>query len=154
MNNKKILILFLILAFTLSNCNENLSISILIHKINQNFNQNNRFKAVLLIPEAGCPGCITEAEDFVRKNIMRDNILFIFTRIISQKELKAKLEIEALIPSNIYFDQKNEYAISSDYSEADYPCVIYFDKSNSYNLESASPGKDHFYDKLLMYSSE
>jgi hypothetical protein len=68
--------------------------------------------------------------------------------MFSQKELKSKIDISTPLPSNIHFDVKNEYALSLEYPEADYPFVIYFN-NDSYFVESASPGKEFLYEKLL-----
>lgn len=146
-NRSKTFFLFII-ALLINGCKDTQSESEIIKRIIQNLNQNNKYNVAIIIPEGGCVGCISLAEEFVRKNKNNTKILFIFTRMFSQKELKSKIDISTPLPSNIHFDVKNEYALSFEYPESDYPLVIYFNNDSHY-VESASPGKEFLYENLL-----
>ena len=49
------------------------------------------YSFVIIIPEEGCSGCISEAEDFYMVNKNREDIFFIFTNIRSAKSLGLRM---------------------------------------------------------------
>lgn len=95
------------------------------------------YNKVLVIPGAGCSGCVSGAEKFVKENIDRaDEILIIFTAIPSQKMLKMKLEID-LNQHNIYLDLENQFNSGNVYSF--YPTVFYLKNGLAVDFEYVSP---------------
>lgn len=82
------------------------------------------YSTVVLIPQAGCPGCISQAEAFFRQNCEDTAMLFIFTNITSQKILKGKMKgVELDNMENVIIDKDNRYYFG-DFHESLYPYVL------------------------------
>lgn len=62
-------------------------------------------KFIIIIPEAGCAGCISNIEEFYTQNSNNESLFFIFSNIMSQKMLKSKLQINN---SNTFLDIENK----------------------------------------------
>lgn len=77
----------------------------------------------VIIPNQGCEGCISQAEAFVKKNITKDSIRYIFTRIQSTKLLRIKLGNDIMSSRKILLDTANiiEYP---DKKNDIYPMII------------------------------
>lgn len=102
-----------------------------IQKYRENIVENG---AVLIVPGAGCSGCISGIEDFVNNNYNSySDVTYIFTNIKSRKLLKLKMPRVDFISSskiiidkdNIFYDMNNENKI--------YPCVLLLE---GYNVDS------------------
>ena len=143
----KILIVFIYFVF-LTSCKLDLVNETFISKVKIELNKNNQFKFALIIPETGCHGCVSKAETFVIHNISNKQILFVFTRIVSPKELKAKLGLGLDTPDNIIFDKKSDYAIPLDFVKSDYPLIIFFNGNKKSNIESVGPEDTLAYTRL------
>ncbi len=76
---------------------------------------------ILIVPNQGCGGCITYAEEFYNKNKESDNLYFIFTQIASLKNIKSKLKLNS---SNTYIDAKNSFVKFFPEDMKIYPCLI------------------------------
>jgi hypothetical protein len=108
--------------------------------IDPNFHSNSDTFYVL-IPNSGCPGCITQAEYFVQKNVALDApIKFVFTRIHSVKELKFKIGEEVAQHTRVILDTNNRIKYP-DPAKAIYPLVLY-PKKFDYKIEYQSPVSD------------
>lgn len=94
-----------------------------------------KYETIVLIPESGCTGCISEAENFFLKNKEKTNILFLFTKFQIEKDLKLKLRINSLNSSNIFLDKENRYYLSK-YDECKYPVVISLRKGKVYKIDN------------------
>jgi hypothetical protein len=150
MTNRVVLALFATISTALLSCSHDLQKSPPIKRIINEFGNGNRFDAALLIPMAGCPGCISGAEMFVKKNLDNCKILFLFTRINSEKTLRSKLGVDAL-PENLIFDRENRFALAPDFPESEYPVVIYFNRDNKSSLDAISPDNYVAYEKLINF---
>ena len=76
---------------------------------------------VFVIPGTGCTGCITKAEQFFTENCMKDEYLFIFTNIVSVKNLKIKIGDQRLLQrDNVILDVENTLYIAG-FEENIYP---------------------------------
>jgi hypothetical protein len=77
----------------------------------------------VIIPNQGCEGCISQAEAFVKKNITKDNIRYVFTKIQSTKLLKIKLGNDIMSSRKILLDTANiiEYP---DKKNDIYPMIV------------------------------
>jgi len=71
----------------------------------------------VIIPNQGCEGCISQAEAFVKKNITKNNIRYVFTRIQSTKLLRIKLGNDIMSSRKILLDTAN--------------IIVYPDKKNN-----------------------
>lgn len=76
----------------------------------------------IIIPEAGCSGCISEAEDFYKSH-KADNIYFIFTKLVSRKDLRLKLGFDVESERNVFIDEELLF-LSSDNEINVYPIVV------------------------------
>lgn len=82
------------------------------------------YSTVVVIPGAGCAGCISHAESFFRKEKDRDDHLFVFTNIASLKTLTLKLDgLDLESMSNVILDKNNIFSIQ-DAPENIYPHLV------------------------------
>lgn len=140
-----------IIILTLFSCKADLQKTQLVRRLKNDFGKNSLFEAVLLIPEAGCPGCITIAEKFAKENIANEKILYLFTRINSEKTLRSKLATKEDLPRNIYFDRENKYSLNPEYPLSEYPLVLYFNFDGKTTLDPITPDNHEAYEKLLKH---
>lgn len=84
------------------------------------------YKYVVLIPNSGCSGCISNAENFYLENVNNSDIKFIFTYIASKKNLYLKLNREFLSKNNVYIDLKNDFHFKN-FKESIYPIVFFIE---------------------------
>lgn len=104
------------------------------------------YNKVLVIPGAGCSGCVSGAENFVKENIHQiDEILIIFTAIPSQKMLKVKLGIN-LDQHNIYLDLDNQFNSGKVYSF--YPTLFYMENGIALDFEYVNPENKNLLNNL------
>lgn len=80
------------------------------------------YKYVMLIPNSGCTGCISDAEYFFKEYNDKSEILFIFTHIISKKDLRIRVEKENLQRKNVLIDIENRFYFEQ-FQESIYPIV-------------------------------
>lgn len=113
----------------LNNCIEQLNIS-------------DNYQWVVVLPGAGCHGCIQDGEYFMKRNVENDKILFVLTKISSLKILQQKLGFRINKYSNIYVDKENLFDIPSKNSI--YPCVIKLEKGNILTYAFQSPESNAF----------
>jgi len=140
-----------IIILTLFSCKADLQKTQLVRRLKKDFGNNSLFEAVLLIPGAGCPGCISGAETFVKENLDNEKILYIFTRINSGKTLRSKLSLNKDLPGNIFFDREKRYSLNPEYPLSQYPLVIYFNFDGKTTFDAISPDNHEAYEKLLKY---
>lgn len=99
---------------------------------------------VVVIPNQGCTGCISEAESYVMANHQKaPNISYVFTRIQSHKLLKRKLGDSILNRTNVILDEKN-YITYPDEEKEIYPMIIYLKKGSIKKVEYQSPTSPGF----------
>lgn len=78
-------------------------------------------KFIIIIPEQGCGTCITQAENFYNEFSQRNDILFIFCNVLSNKILKHKIDINY---KNTILDYNNEFLSLLPQNKRIYPCVF------------------------------
>lgn len=110
------------------------------------------YEKMLIIPSVGCQGCITSAEQFLRKNYGKYKKTFVvLTGIYSKKVLKQKLGNEVLEQSNIYLDFDNRFMKMGD-ANSIYPAIINLEKGVAKSIEYLSPMSDkNLLDSLDVY---
>lgn len=74
-----------------------------------------------IIPEQGCGTCITAAENFYNEFSDRNDMMFVFCNIMSNKILKSKVKINS---SNTIFDYDNNFLALMPQNKRIYPCVL------------------------------
>ncbi len=106
-------------------------------------------KYVLLIPNAGCGGCISEAETFVTNYYnASDSLLCIFTNLRSSKQIKLRLGDSIYFHSNIIIDTTNTFYFEE---KSVYPIVIELENGNVVNVVEQSPQKPNTISNLQLY---
>lgn len=107
-------------------------------------------KAIIILPNAGCEGCITNAEMFIKENIGNDlGFKVILTGTTSQKNLKLKLGESVLESSDVYNDRGN-YFYQSHIVDF-YPVILYVENNEIVRLEEQSPNIPYALDSLHSY---
>lgn len=119
---KRILI-FVSLGILACSCANNASYEKVLSSLLEKNIDLKDYSAVVIIPGAGCTGCISQAEDFFRQEMWREDHLFIFTNITSLKTLKLKMEgIDLENMDNTIIDKENLYDIQEN-QECIYPHI-------------------------------
>ena len=77
---------------------------------------------IMLIPNSGCTGCISDAEYFFKEYNGNDEILFIFTHVISKKDLRIRIGKENLQRKNVLIDSDNRFYFE-EFQESIYPII-------------------------------
>lgn len=95
------------------------------------------FTHIVVIPGAGCEGCISESESFFKKNTNK-NIYFVFTKISSLKVLRLKFG-EKLNSKNVYIDLEKLF-LSDDERINSYPIVFYIHDVKNVSWSYLEPG--------------
>jgi len=106
------------------------------------------FRNILIIPSAGCAGCITTAEKFVLQHINElDSTLIVFTRISTKKIFNLKFGFLSDKPNVIldFDDILGQNGFSSIYPA----CIIVADDSNK-RIEYLSPENEYSLTELLL----
>lgn len=80
------------------------------------------YEYVMLIPNSGCTGCISDAEYFFREYSDENEILFIFTHTLSEKNLRIRLGRENIQRENVLIDKDDNFYFE-EYQESIYPIV-------------------------------
>lgn len=92
---------------------------------------------IVIIPEEGCGGCITIAEDFYNNFSSKDDILFIFTNVLSVKTLLYKITVN---DNNTIIDRNNEYISIIPTGKRIYPFILAMRDGQARAMISQSPG--------------
>lgn len=89
------------------------------------------YEVFIIIPQAGCPGCISSAENWARQHIDDEGILFVFTNILSEKMLQGRFRhygIDTSVRHNVMVDRENNFFVE-EYIESEYPYVVLLNKT-------------------------
>lgn len=140
MKNKIIFLLVLILASCGNQYQEESQrFQKVIHEIdNKQVSSQKNIKVFLVIPNAGCIGCISSAEAFVLTNIdASDDLVVIFTSFKSRKALKLKLGTDIFNHSRVLIDSKEE-VYRQGFSSI-YPIIYYMKNEQIVDIKEARP---------------
>jgi len=96
-----------------------------------------------VIPNQGCEGCISEAENFVitHASLSESNVTYIFTKIQSLKVLKYKLGSKIYSLPNVKIDTANIIVFPKDENNI-YPMFIYTQANQINKIEYQSPNQN------------
>ncbi|MEM0992951.1 MAG: hypothetical protein AAGI49_07925 [Bacteroidota bacterium] len=132
---KVLLLLFsCIVMVSCSNTNSGIDIGKLSHFLDNKIGNNNL--VALIIPETGCSGCMSKAEDFIRNidEAKREKIFVVYTRISDRKLTKNRIySMTDGNFDNIHFDTTNDL-YDTGY-KAIYPLIIYLNKKHIERFE-------------------
>lgn len=97
---------------------------------------------VVVIPNQGCGGCITRAEEFYNENKYAKNIKYIFTNIVSVKILNNKVDIN---DDNTFIDLDNNIIKTLPSDAKIYPSVIEYKNGKPVDIYYQSPTDNGLY---------
>jgi len=141
-----------ILLFTFYSCSKQYKNGINLDEVNLifeesikllgNHNSLNKPKAYIVIPNVGCNGCISQAEQLLKDEIDNsNNIKFILTNIESLKLTRIKLGIDVDNYQNIIVDKKNLFY--RDGLKSIYPRIFFVnDEGKIFKALEVSPFED------------
>ncbi len=153
MNNSKIkIIVFLFFSCANYNCTKNYENEINLSEVNlifqesikllDNYYDEKKPKAYIVIPNVGCNGCISQAEQLLKDEVDNPhNIKFILTNIESLKSIKIKLGLDVNNYQNIIVDKNNLF--SKDGLRSIYPRVFFINEAGEiFKVVEISPFED------------
>lgn len=123
MNSRLVYLLFLYIVITACSCSQIKEdyADMVVRKLEEKNINLTDYSHIAVIPELGCGGCISEAENFFREN-REQNILFIFTKISSMKEIRLRLG-KMIEQKNVLIDNEQFYASKEEEINV-YPIII------------------------------
>jgi hypothetical protein len=133
---KKILVI--IIAFCCNSCNKSDLYSFYSNGLISDFPNDRNFEYYIIIPHAGCPGCITTAEDLLLHNKNSSKYFFIITNFTSKKSLVLKLGKDIMDCNNVILDSLNNYYAKS-FKENIYPISILLEKNRIQRITVGVP---------------
>ncbi len=100
----------------------------------------NNYSAVVLIPQEGCGGCISNATQFITEHIDSLNrVAIIFTGVRDKKLLKLRIDSRFFTRDNVYFDDNNLF-MHLDVAST-YPQLLHIKDGQVALVETFSPDK-------------
>lgn len=106
-------------------------------------------KTLFIVPGAGCQGCISGAEYFIKENIeYYKDIVFVFTNIQSVKVLRMKLGDQVFNSPNIYLDKNNNF-LNIGNKNSIYPIITHLTDGEITQLKYVSPDSEYSISELL-----
>ncbi len=134
---RKYALCFLLLPVFIVSCYKSGQSSHFERMLHKHFESILNKDAVIIIPNQGCGGCISYAEEFYLKHKNNTRYYFIFTSVTSVKELRYRLEINE---TNTFIDSLNfvpNYYI--DKNATIYPCVLHLANKKIRKITYESP---------------
>lgn len=85
-------------------------------------------KAYVVIPNTGCPGCISSAESMFKMLIVNNYpVRVVLTNVASYKMLRMKFGDSLILNPRVYVDRNNKIFEQIDVAKRGYPMVVYVD---------------------------
>lgn len=82
-----------------------------------------KYNKVVIIPRTGCHTCKDYADLYFKENKNNEDHFFIFTKLISKKQLTIELGKETLEQENVKIDNDNLF-YSIEYLDSEYPLLL------------------------------
>lgn len=82
-----------------------------------------QYSHIVIIPRTGCHSCVDEADLFFHENKSNEKYLFIFTKLISEKQLRIELGSENLSLENVKVDKFDLFCFP-EFIETEYPLLL------------------------------
>ena len=144
--------MFLFSILFLISCKKTSKVS--IENFEKWINENNiskNYRAIIIIPNSGCEGCISNAERFVIDNFEKsDDVKYVFTEINSVKILKLKLG-KISTNSNVIIDENNSLNYASNAKNAFYPSILFIKDNKISDVRYISPKEPNSLSELEKY---
>lgn len=93
-----------------------------------------QYSHIVIIPRTGCHSCIGEADLFFEEHRANKDYLFIFTKLISEKQLRIELGADALSLKNVKIDKLNLFYFA-EFIESEYPLLLKRESEGNYEYE-------------------
>lgn len=81
------------------------------------------YSYIVIIPRSGCHSCVESADVFFEEHKSEKEYLFIFTKLVSEKQLRIELGAENLHLPNVKIDKENLFS-SLDFADSEYPLIL------------------------------
>lgn len=131
--------LLILLSCSKSNYNDFIQTS-LLEKFGTELKE---LKGVIILPNQGCSGCISEGEGFLKTYYAEfDSVKFILNRIVSKKMLKQKLGDSIYFNKSIYIDSLNFFVPPFHHDKLIYPTLIYLNNGKITDIEYQHPNSN------------
>ena len=116
--------------------------------------QLTKYSWLIIIPGAGCNGCIQESEYFLKKYVSEKSLCFVLTNISSIKILQQKTSVKIKEHPNVYVDRDNVFLLPTNNSI--YPCIAEVRNGIVVSVEFQSPQTSalHNLEESLLRRSE
>lgn len=106
-------------------------------------------KAVVILPNQGCQGCISEVEQFMIHNANKNlGIKYVLTKIVSRKVLKNKIGDSIYYSKAVLIDSLNAFSSIGEKSSI-YPSIFYIKDENFQSVEFQNPDNPNAMNNLL-----
>lgn len=112
-------------------------------------------KAVIILPNSGCSGCINSVETFLNGSALeyKDKLFLVFTKVASVKTTTIRMGLNSYPAQNYYFDLENRFYDEENVNN--YPILIEFKNGSIVFQETVSPDNpnalDSFIERLGLY---
>lgn len=134
MKTKIIFIFILIYVYSCTNKVYDLN-NLLNEQLKENYSALlSQYSHIVIIPRMGCHSCIGEADSFFEENKDNKDYLFIFTKLVSEKQLRIELGAEELLRANVKIDKLNLFHFPK-FVESEYPLLLKKESDNNYKYE-------------------
>lgn len=104
----------------------------------------------VVIPQDGCEGCISFAEEFYESYVSLPQIKFVFTNLISEKKLRKRLHVS----ESTIIDREGLFLSGCVDSERLYPTVITLKDGKVTAISRQSPDQDALIDLEKIINEE
>lgn len=151
---KQCFIFSLLIGFMIlyQSCKKNDYDSFLKIKSKEKFSHEiKQLKAIVILPNQGCDGCITEVEQFLINNANKyDSVRFVLTKLVSNKILHQKLSDSIYYADNVYIDSTNFFSANL-YKEVIYPAILYIKNGDIVDVKYQNPDNPGAMADLMMW---
>lgn len=150
MKNKYLKFVMLLLLPLSIGCGTNNSEKKLVTKVSDTFQYDlKNLNAVVILPNQGCQGCITEVESFMVNNANKElGIKYVLTKIMSRKILRQKIGDSIYLSKSVFIDSLNIFS-SVGNKNSIYPAILYLENGRFKSIEFQSPNNPNAMNDLL-----
>jgi hypothetical protein len=109
---------------------------------------------LIILPRAGCTGCISSVEEFLMKDSEKysSRVNILLTDVVSLKTARIKLGADLLSAEHVFVDTGSHFY--RDVLVSLYPMIISLDNGRIKLVEEVSPGNIHAMDRFYSLLSE
>jgi disulfide oxidoreductase YuzD len=125
-------ILFFAICFSCINKKESY-VDFLNKKLETHYSlYTDKYEYIAIMPRNGCNSCIRESESFFKEKKADSRYLFIFTQVVSKKELEIAVGKESLKLENVLIDRANIFYLAEQ-ADSQYPLLLKKEPTGKYS---------------------